>query len=169
MAIFRVVDNVLRAFCREHVGGRATDGRRRAYRRGEIIMVPTTGVPPKLMDVTVGTDIIDMLRSDGLRDLRIKPVSPRNRLDGCQRRSRSSGQVEVMPAMGICPEFVYMTIGATIVHVLRTLAFEYIAGWISARQRRAGRQSQIIVMPSGDVPPEFVNVTILALVQDMLS
>src|SRR5271154_2237610 len=76
------------------------------------------------------------------------------------------GQVIVMPAAGVPPEFMDVVVHSQEDHVLRTS--EHISGRLGNAIWASSCARQIVVMPAGAVPPEFVHVIVDAHIIHML-
>ena len=101
----------------------------------------------------VNTAVIHVLRSLGIEHV---PGWVGGR-SGCASRI---GQIIVMPALIVPPQFVNVAVGPKVVHVLRALRIEHIPARIARSVGCASRIGQIIVMPALIVPPQFVNVAV---------
>src|SRR5262245_570187 len=124
-------------------------------------MMPAVTVPPEFVDVTVAPKRL----ADRSVDRRLGALAREYvtaQIPECQKwRTGRGGQIVMMPAVAVPPEYVDATSQARRVKdMFRTLRKERVTRQIAKTAWRTGRGGQIVMMPAVTVPPEFVDVTV---------
>src|SRR5262249_45639145 len=128
---------------------------RRAGARGEIFDVPAGRVPPELVDVPIGADVIDVLGALPGEDVGERLPRGRRRTGLLRRRL-------VMPAGPVPPQSVDrggVVVGTAVDDVLRALLVEGITERLGHSRRAASVGAQVEVVPAAVRSGQLVHVS----------